>query len=302
MENKKSSEIITATHLNVNMWITWVRDQVSRAVYGTLAFFWEKSVEKLVSNSDISKIVTPVLDMWWDVLGFSEVYWTKQLNELINLLEQRWYKVFYSDAFEMWSQFEEKEHLYNVIWIKHNSLTNVKISKTQVVQQRKLPWVLFSLLHLLSWWREESKTFCEKIDDAKKVYNRLAAWILDWVIKDFQVWDEFVLSHLHVHADNPYLAEFFKWHTYENIPHLMYGDFNIWNLDEFILKPPFNWIWYKRFLNEEAKTYSFAKWMDKLPLFKTPDNVIWNPLIKHVSTQTFSSLSDHDWLITKFKI
>lgn len=42
--------------------------------------------------------------------------------------------------------------------------------------------------------------------------------------------------------------------------------------------------------------------MEKLPVFKTPDNVIGNPLIRHVSTQTFSSLSDHDGLITKFMI
>lgn len=59
----ESSEIITATHLNVNMGIAGVRDDVKKAIYGTLAFFAEKSVNNLVANSDISKIVTPVLDM-----------------------------------------------------------------------------------------------------------------------------------------------------------------------------------------------------------------------------------------------
>lgn len=302
MEKIQSSEIITVTHLNVNMWITWVRDDFKKAIYWTLAFFAEKSVNNLVSNSDISKIVTPVLDMWGDVLGFSEVYGTKQLNELIDLLEKRWYKVFYSDAFEMWSQFEEKEHLYNVIGIKHQSLSNVTINKTQVVQPRKLPWVIFSILHLLRGNEEKSQSFCEKVSDAKRIYNRLASGILDWVIKDFKVWDEFVLSHLHVHADNPNLSNFFENHTYSDIPHLMYWDFNIWNLDEFLLKPPFNWIWYKKLLSNESKTYSYAKWMDNIPVFKTPDNVIGNPLMRHISTETFSSLSDHNGLITRFKI
>lgn len=302
MERQNGSEIIFAKHLNVNMWIHWVRDKISKAIYWTLAFFWEKSVEKLTLNSDISRIVTPVLDMGGDVLWFSEVYGTKQLNELVSLLEQRWYKVFYSDAFEMWSQFEDKEHLYNVVWTKHSSLRDIKIHKTQVVQSRKLPGVVFSALHLLSWWKEDSQTFCEKIGDAKRIYNRLATWILDGVIKDFKIWEEFVMSHLHVHADNPKLANCFEWHTYEKTPHLMYGDFNISNLDQFLLQPPFQWIWYKKFLSNEAKTYCFAKWMNKLPLFRTPDNVIWNSFVKHISTQTFSSFSDHDGLATRFKI
>lgn len=298
----ESSEIITATHLNVNMGIAGVRDDVKKAIYATLAFFAEKSVNNLVANSDISKIVTPVLDMWGDVLWFSEVYGTQQLQILTELLEQRGYRVFFSDAFEMWSQFEENEHLYNVIGLKHQSLSDVRVHKTPVRQSRKLPAVLFSLLHLLRGNEQKDQSFCEKVGDAKMIYHRLVGWILDGVIKDFCIGDEFVLSHLHVHADNPDLSSYFEGHTYADIPHLMYGDFNIWNLDEFLLQPPFNGIGYKKFLSNEAKTYSYAKGMQRLPVFKTPDNVIGNSLMKHISTQTFSSVSDHDGIVTKFMI
>lgn len=298
---EKSSEIIKATHLNVNMGIDGVRESFKKSIYGTLAFFVEKSVNSLVQNSNIEKIVSPVLDMWGDVIAFSEVYGTHQLCVLKDLLEKRWYKVFSSDAFDMWSQFENNEHLYNVVWVRHQWLQNISVNETHVRQSRKTPAVIFSLVHLLRW-SEKDQTIGEKVSAAKQVYHRLVSGILDGVIRDFKIGEEFVFSHLHVHADNPDLWTYFQNHIHQKVPHIMFWDFNIGNLDEFLLSPPFAGKWYKRLLDDEAITYSFAKWVGKLPVFKTPDNVIGNDLLEHISTQTFSSFSDHDGLVTQFKI
>lgn len=300
--NLSSQSELQFSHLNVNMWITWVRDEIRKSLYGTLAFFTEKLPENIYKNGDLKSIVNPVLSIWWDVIGFSEVYGKQNLDILIELLEARWYDVYFVDAFEMWSQNIPWEHLYNVVWVKNDvssSSRGIKIH-TQVHNQRKKEWMLISLKNMLS--SKNSTEIGGKIETSKILYKRLVTGILDWAITSFELSPDFVFTHLHVHADNKNLEKYFLPHLDWETAHMIFWDFNIWDLDSFILKPPFSWIWYKTFLAQEEKTYSYAKWFSSLPLHTKPDNVVWNPKIKNIKTTSLPSLSDHNLLLSRIKV
>lgn len=274
-------------HLNTNMWIKWVRKDIKQSLYWTLAFFIESSPENIYNNCDIEQIITPYLRKWWDIIWFSEVFWIKNLNIVISLLEKYWYNVHYTDAFEMWNQNMQWEHLYNVVWIKKDLNTNWPKIVTKVYSQRKLSWITLRLKNLLSW----------NFVNNSNLYNRLVNWILDGAISSFVV-DWINITHLHIHWDNPIIWNYFLSHISDNAPNVMFWDFNIWNLDSFLLTPPFSWKWYKKFLSDEHKTYSFAKWLSLLPLIRQPDNVIWNSFTNNLLTTSSESLSDHNWIVS----
>lgn len=288
------------SHLNVNMWISWVRDSVKNSVYGTLAFFSENNPENIYNNWNLKAIVSPILERWWDILWFSEVYGKQNLDILVELLESKWYNVYFVDAFEMWSQNIPWEHLYNVVWIK-NEIDPKKwpFIKTKLLNQRKQAGILISLKNLLNSHNHiEKNRFSQSID----LYKRLANWILDGAITSFEISDDLVLSHLHIHSDNINIQNNFSSHLQSDKAHVMFWDFNIWDLGSFILEPPFAWIWYKKFLSEEDRTYSFAKWFWSLPVIKRPDDVIWNSKIQNISTISIPSLSDHNAIISRIKV
>ena len=302
MKKEISESDIKLKHLNTNMWVSWVREKISSSLYWTLAFFLENSPEKLNLHSNIKKIVLPVINNGWDILSFTEVYWTEQLSIVSDLLESRWYKVFTTDAFEMWSQNIEKEHLYNVVGIKSSSLTEKDVYRTQLRNKRKAEWIIISLFNMLKSLKPDNKWYKDKIYNSIQLYNRLSSWIWDWAITSFQITDDFVLSHLHIHADNPSLNEYFKKHIFEHKKQLMLWDFNMWDMNWFLNKWVFKGKWYKSFLSEDTVTYSYAKGIAKLPwLLKTPDNVIANDWVKNIKTTTFTSQSDHDWLTSIIK-
>jgi len=240
MKEYISESQIKLKHLNTNMWVSWVRENFSNSIYWTLAFFLENSPENLNIHSNIKKIVSSVIYDWWDILSFSEVYWTEQLTIIGDLLEAKWYKVFSTDAFDMWSQHIEGEHLYNVVGIKSSSLRDSNVYKTtQLRNKRKKEWIIISLFDMLKSLNLDNKDYKIKLNNSIKLYTRLSNWILDWAITSFQITDNFILSHLHVHADNPLLSKYFKEHIFEHQKHLMIWDFNIkdinWFLDSFIL-------------------------------------------------------------------
>lgn len=60
-------------------------------------------------------MIDPILSQDSDVVSFSEVFGIKQRDHIKNKLESLGYAVEYTNAFEMWSQSVEGEHLYNVI-------------------------------------------------------------------------------------------------------------------------------------------------------------------------------------------
>ncbi len=67
-------------------------------------------------------MIDPILSQDSDVVSFSEVFGTKQRDYIKDKIEKLGYTVDFTDAFEMWSQAIEGEHLYNVIGYKQDRL------------------------------------------------------------------------------------------------------------------------------------------------------------------------------------
>jgi len=85
------SEVLKLGHLNTSMWLDFEKsfwDSLS----ATLAFFLATTPESISAKSDIKETISPIMKKWWDILGFSEIYWEQQLAIVIDELESKWYK------------------------------------------------------------------------------------------------------------------------------------------------------------------------------------------------------------------
>jgi hypothetical protein len=281
-------------HLNTNMWIVWVKENLSKSLYWFLAFFIARNPESIYSNSNIDTIIEPILKQWWDVLWFTEVFWKKQLEKVINSLEKRWYKVFFANAFWMWSQNIDDEHLYNVVWVKDKSINSNPII-TKIYSERKTEAKVFSFYHLLNSFLKNDFNW-SKIDEAKNVYNQLANWILDWVIMSIDLRD-FLMTHLHIFPTDKEKSVYTKFwdHIQSEKAHLIFWDFNTWSsdLDKILSKPPFSWQ-YKWFMWKDDITYPNSYWLKNLEFAQnTLDNSVWNEKVVNIKTSSIDSLSDH---------
>lgn len=291
---------LKAKHLNTNMWISGVRENFKNSTYWTLGFFMENKIEKILEKSDISEALKPILKTWWDILSFSEVCWQKQLEITKELLEQQHYKTYSTEAFDMWNMKGEK--LYNVIWIKDGNFDLEEIKTTKLYNKRKKEALLISFYNFLRTIPTSTEKF-ENLDKNIKlnmeIFSRLANWVLDGAISSVKI-DDFILTTLHVHSDNPLINETFRKHYFSKEAHVIMWDFNMKDSKYFLENNGFEG--YKSFLEEKDKTYSYAKGFSHLPLFQQPDNAFYNDKIENKSWWTFASTSDHNWIEIEFSV
>jgi hypothetical protein len=290
--NWKDKEIQIG-HQNTGMGIDYTK--LSYSLYWSVAFFLAKYNDYIIRISDIGKSINPILKKWWDILGFNEVLWEEQCAIVWNELEKRGYRVFYEISTEMWSQDNEKNNPYNVVWIKDKEAKIIK--KTKIINKRKIEGILISLAYML----QTIKKWQEGIQEGINLYKRLSKWILDWQITSFDLWD-FIFSYTHFHSDNPNLLSYFEDHLENKNPHIIVWDFNMWNLEELLKTDPFLWKNYKD-LSPTERTFPYSQWLKNFSdiFLKNPDKVIGRR-IKQKSMKIIPWISDHAWFTTKIII
>ena len=309
MLNNLNSELkesdIQLLHLNTNWSIEWVKDSLDKSLWWFLSFFFARTPEAIYSTSNVSSMIDEYLKIWWDVIWFTEVFWKQQRDFVTNSLESRWYKVFVTDAFEMWSQDFEWEHLYNILAIKDNSINSENVKRTYSKNKRPISATICSFTHFLNWLLENGTiwTWKEDIKMAINIYSRLVSWILDWAITEVPCSD-LIITHHHVHPDNWNLKKVYAPHINTDFPNVIFWDFNQWEqkFDKLLREDPFNWI-YTWFMEEWDITYPNSKWFEKInPLQSTLDNVAWNQFIENKWTRSIDSNSDHRWVISRIRV
>jgi len=248
-------------------------------------FFVSQSPEEIYENyrTHIDPMIDPILSQDSDVVSFSEVFGTRQRDYIKNKLEWLGYTVEYTNAFEMWSQSVEWEHLYNVIWYKQEKLWTPNVKHHEFRNKRKLEGIVFAMNYLFpvlpyspnSWntWKvmshmsekvkkilswnsaEEGSQKSPEIEQAKNIYNRLANGILDGAISTFE-FDEFTLATGHVHQFNDEVI----WKIQESIsdkPYMLLWDMNVKKWKEVLTHPPFSTPDWESALDSETRTFGF---------------------------------------------
>ncbi len=302
---------------------------------GSWQFFVSQSPEEIYENcrTHIDPMIDPILSQDSDVVSFSEVFGTRQRDYIKNKLEWLGYTVEYTNAFEMWSQSVEWEHLYNVIGYKQGKLWTPTVEHYEFRNKRKLEGVIFAMNYLFpvlpyspnSWntWKvlshigtrikdilsgatsREEWVQSPEITQAKNIHNRLVNGILDGAISTFE-FDEFTLTTWHVHKFNNEVI----WKIKASIsgkPYMLLWDMNVKKWKEVLTHPPFatpNW---ESALDSETRTFGFR-----------PGNGIWHRIAMKLShfqpdvlitrwfdvnrVTTIKSKSDHDGIAATLSI
>ncbi len=313
----------------------WLNDGARYTTEGSWQFFVSQSPEEIYDNfrTHIDPMIDPILSQDSDVVSFSEVFGTKQRDYIKNKLESLGYIVDFTDAFEMWSQSVEGEHLYNVVGYKAEKLWTPRVEHHEFRNKRKLEGVVFAMNYLfpvlpyspnngntgkvlghvrsrvkniLTWnlsnWETNQSP---EIQQARKIYNRLANGILDGAISIFE-FDEFILTTGHVHQLN---ADVVKkiWESISDKPYILLGDMNVKKWEKVLTHPPFATPDWESALDSETRTFGFR-----------PGNGIWNRIAMELShfqpdvlitrwftvnrVSTVKSKSDHDGIAATMEI
>jgi exonuclease III len=278
---------------NIASWLNGARNSAE----GSTQFFVSQSPSEIYDNpqTDIIPMVKPLLEQDSDVLSFSEVFWSKQRDQLTAMLKNQGYTVYVTDAFEMWSQSEAWEHLYNIIGVKEDKIWKPKVEHKEFRNKRKLEGIVISAKYLLSdasWEWEKTK-----VQQARNIHRRLATWILDGAIS-FLEFENFTLVTGHVHKFNEEVRNIIQWRISEK-PMILLGDMNVAHGKKILTQPPFNTIDWKSLVHPEQRTFGFVNWLsikDRITLATAhmqPDVLVvkW---IEEAMVRFYQTPSDHN--------
>lgn len=232
---------------------SWISKDSQYNTDGSGLFYFSKSPNEVELHKWINFdfVLSSIITQDADILSFSEVFGVRQRDQLKKVLEERGYIVYFTDAFEMWSQAIPWEHLYNITGIMEDKLGSPNVHDYPLTNRRRIEGVLVSLKYLLSdslWEWERNKTA-----QAKHLYNRLAHWILDGAISIFE-FEDFTIAAWHVHNFDKKVLDILEWNIKEN-PFILVGDMNVPHADTILTQAPFNTIDWNSLLNPRWRTF-----------------------------------------------
>ena len=289
--------------LNTASWMTNARETLA----GSTQFFFAQNPEQIYENPyiNIGTIVSPLIDRWTDIIAFSEIFGTKQRDVVKKFLEARWYKVFTTSAFEMWSQSVDEEHLYNVIWVKpHLEQWLRDINHKKFHNNRPVSWIGIAWKYL---WNGEGEWDRWRVAQALHLHNRLARGILDGAISLLS-FDNFTLATWHVHKFNDEVRSvLWKKIQEERKPFILVWDMNVVHGKDILIQPPFNTPDFRSLLFAGDRTFGLRKGgspFDRLIhhiVHRQPDVLIarW---VNSLATSLIDGPSDHRWIDTKLRV
>lgn len=313
----------------------WLNDGARYTTEWSWQFFVSQSPEEIYDNlrTHIDPMIDPILSQDSDIVSFSEIFGIKQRDYIKNKLEKLGYTVHFTDAFEMWSQSVEWEHLYNMVWVKEDKLWKPEVKHHEFRNKRKLEWIAFAMNYLFpvfpyspsngnakkvvthfaekvwdtlvrkskeSWLKESAE-----IQQAKKIYNRLANGILDGAISILK-FEDFTLATGHVHDFNKDVVWAIDT-TITEKPYMLLGDMNVKKWEKVLTHPPFATPDWESIIDSETRTFGFR-----------PGWGIWNRIamelshfqpdilvvkgMKPLRVSTVRSKSDHDGIAATVEI
>ena len=284
---------------------TWLKDARNTAE-GSTQFFLAQTPDAIYTNprTDISPFVDPLIHQNSDIVSFSEVFGIQQRDELKKKLETQGYTVYITDAFEMWSQSIQEEHLYNVVGIKEKEVWNPKIENRGFHNKRPIAGLVISLQYILSGSTWEATRW--KIEQAIHLRKRLVSGILDGAISVFE-FDTFTLATGHIHRYNSEVQDTLSKHAKKDKPFMLLWDMNVWHGKNVLLNRPFNTPDWSSFIHPEQRTFWFVDGLtlrDRFTLATAhmqPDVLIakW---VEPIDIRLIQSPSDHNGIFARVKI
>lgn len=298
---------VNITHANIWMWLDHKKDGFE-SWWSMGAFFFSKSPDTIYQRAKIQQAVNPIFSIWGDVLGFTEVFWKQQVAYISNLAEQKGYHVIAYPAFEMTSQSEDWEHLYNLIASREKIDPNT-LSISSFQHPRPDFHKLVSFLEKIPLWKKWSLngSFWYPNDNphsVQKAHNRLLTGVLDWAIASFKLSNGIEITHGHTHGI--WLNQYLDSIVSEN-PHILLLDANK-HPSFFIRETPIFSRNYRSLIpiNKETQTYMHARgwfWENiwKKVTLTHPDVAYGNELIEQTTYKIFETLSDHHGISINIK-
>ncbi len=304
----------------------WLNDGARYSTEWSWQFFVSQSPEEIYDNfrTHIDPMIDPILKQDSDVVSFSEVFGVRQRDYIKAKLEWLGYTVYFTDAFEMWSQMVEGEHLYNMVWIKEDKLWKPEVTHHEFRNKRKIEGVAFAMNYLfpvlpytprnnntqkvlahvwnrvkdiVNWERGIQVKTSPEIGKAKAIYNRLANGILDWAITvlDF---DWFTFATGHVHKFNYEVVRKLEG-SISDKPFMLLWDMNVDEWDIIKTHPPFATPDWKSILDPKTRTFWFRarRWLGNriaTELSHFQPDVLVAKWFDAQRVTTVRSKSDHD--------
>jgi hypothetical protein len=264
-------------------------------------------------HSFFQKVLTAyikVFSIWGDIIGFTEVFWKQQVAYISNLAEQRWYHAIAYPAFEMTSQSEEWEHLYNILlsreYINPNNICidNFRHPRPDfhklVTFLEKIPlWKKWSLNGTFWYPTEEANS-----DSVRNAHKRLLDGVLDGAFMTATLENGISITHGHTHGI--WLANYLDKQN-PNKPHVLLLDANKHPSYYPQNAPVFSHNYQSLIpINKDTRTYMHAKWwfwenIGKQVSLTHPDIAFGNKLVTSTSYKVFETLSDHHWIQISIK-
>ena len=233
---------------------SWMSGDSQYTTDGSNLFFFSKSPDLVYNHPwvNFDNVIDSISSQDDDIISFSEVFGTRQRDYIKNKLEQMGYVVYFTDAFEMWSQSVPWEHLYNITWVREDKLGTPNVDHHQLRNKRKIAGIAIAAKYFLSdslgeWGKN-------KTEQLRYLHNRLSKGILDGAIS-FLEFDNFTLATGHVHKFNKEVISILEWRITEKSFVLM-GDMNVSHWENILLQPPFNTFDWNTLLNPRWRTFT----------------------------------------------